>query len=104
MSVAASSLLSSTSASLQDFVFAAQVRLGTYKQESTAPPGAQSVPALLRRRGLATRGGALRADGVGFAAEWREAFRLNVGAPEAQALVVSLYAKQLLKVRLMCLC
>ena len=69
-----------------------------------APPGAQSVPALLRRRGLATRGGALRADGVGFAAEWREAFRLNVGAPEAQALVVSLYAKQLLKVRLMCLC
>ena len=35
-------------ASLQDFVFAAQVRLGTYKQESTAPPGAQV--AVNRRR------------------------------------------------------
>ena len=34
--------------SLQDFVFAAQVRLGTYKQESTAPPGAQV--AVNRRR------------------------------------------------------
>jgi hypothetical protein len=58
---------------------------------------AHPAPALPKLRGMSTTIGKLEPDGVAFACEWRESFRLNIADPEGQALVVSLCAKNMLK-------
>jgi hypothetical protein len=70
------------------------VRLSAVSLEQQS---AHPAPGLSKLRAASTTIGKLEADGVAFACEWRESFRVNISDPEGQVLVVSLCAKNMLK-------